>query len=70
MNVIKGRVWKFGDSIDTDVISPGGDRSERLMETTMAAVRPEFPKEVKPGDILGAGRNFGCGSQNRQHHIA
>ncbi len=62
MNVIKGRVWKFGDSIDTDVISPGGDRSERLMETTMAAVRPEFPKEVKPGDILVAGRNFGCGS--------
>ena len=62
MNIIKGRVWKFGDSIDTDVISPGGDRQDRLRETTMAAVRPEFPKEVKPGDILVAGGNFGCGS--------
>lgn len=62
MNIIKGRVWKFGDSISTDVISPGGDRSERLWETTMAALRPEFPREVKPGDILVAGRNFGCGS--------
>ena len=62
MNIIKGRVWKFGDSIDTDVISPGGDRQDRLKETTMAAIRPEFPKEVKPGDILVAGSNFGCGS--------
>jgi 3-isopropylmalate dehydratase small subunit len=62
INIIQGRVWKFGDSVDTDVISPSGDRGERLRETTMAALRPEFPKEVKPGDILVAGRNFGCGS--------
>ena len=60
--VIRGRVWKFGDSVNTDVISPGGERGERLRETTMTAVRPEFPKEVKPGDIVVAGRNFGCGS--------
>jgi 3-isopropylmalate dehydratase small subunit len=62
MKIIQGRVWKFGDSIDTDIISPGGDRGEHLRETTMTAVRPEFPKEVKPGDIIVAGRNFGCGS--------
>jgi 3-isopropylmalate dehydratase small subunit len=62
MLVFRGRVWKFGDSIDTDVISPGGDRGARLRETTMAAVRPEFSRELKPGDIIVAGRNFGCGS--------
>lgn len=61
-NVMRGRVWKFGDSVDTDVISPSGERGENLRETTMTAVRPEFPKEVKPGDIVVAGRNFGCGS--------
>ncbi len=60
--VMRGRVWKFGDSVNTDVISPSGERGERLRETTMTAVRPEFPKQVKPGDIVVAGRNFGCGS--------
>ncbi len=62
MKLIRGRVWKFGDSIDTDIIAPGGDREERLKETTMIAVRPEFPLKVKPGDIIVAGKNFGCGS--------
>ena len=52
--VMRGRVWKFGDSVNTDVISPGGERGERLRETTMTAVRLEFPKEVKPGDIVVA----------------
>ncbi len=60
--VMRGRVWKFGDSMDTDVISPSGERGEKLRETTMTAVRPEFSKDVKPGDIVVAGRNFGCGS--------
>jgi 3-isopropylmalate dehydratase small subunit len=69
MIVFRGRVWKFGDSIDTDVISPGGDRGARLRETTMTAVRPEFPREVKPGDIIVAGRNFGCGSHRETANI-
>jgi 3-isopropylmalate/(R)-2-methylmalate dehydratase small subunit len=63
--VIRGRAWIFGDSIDTDVIAPSGDRGdspEALRQNTMAAFRPEFAKQVKPGDILVAGRNFGCGS--------
>ena len=59
---LRGRVWKFGDSVDTDVIAPGGQRGDQLRMTTMAAVRPEFPEKVKPGDILVAGKNFGCGS--------
>ncbi|MGZ8155321.1 MAG: LeuD/DmdB family oxidoreductase small subunit [Burkholderiales bacterium] len=62
--VMRGRVWKFGDSIETDAINPyyRYPTMEELKLHTMEAYRPEFPKEVKPGDILVAGRNFGCGS--------
>jgi 3-isopropylmalate/(R)-2-methylmalate dehydratase small subunit len=61
---VRGRVWKFGDSIETDAINPyyRYPTMEELMQHTMEAYRPEFPREVKPGDILVAGRNFGCGS--------
>ena len=63
-SVLKGRVWKFGDSIETDAINPyyRYPTMEELKRHTMEAYRPEFPKEVRPGDILVAGRNFGCGS--------
>lgn len=62
--VIRGRVWKFGDSVDTDVINPfyRYPSEEEVRLHTMEAYRPEFPNEVKQGDILVAGRNFGCGS--------
>ena len=62
--VQRGRVWKFGDSIETDAINPYYQypTMEQLKQHTMEAYRPEFPREVKPGDILVAGRNFGCGS--------
>lgn len=62
--VIRGRVWKFGDSIETDAINPYYRYStmEELKQHTMEAYRPEFPRQVKPGDILVAGKNFGCGS--------
>ena len=61
---LRGRVWKFGDSIETDAINPyyRYPTMDELKLHTMEAYRPEFPKEVKPGDILVAGRNFGCGS--------
>jgi 3-isopropylmalate/(R)-2-methylmalate dehydratase small subunit len=61
---IKGRVWKFGDSVETDAINPYYQypTMEELKQHTLEAYRPEFPKEVKAGDILVAGRNFGCGS--------
>ena len=60
------RVWKFGDAINTDLITPGRynmtiDRSE-LGRIAFIEHRPEYAKEVKPGDLLVAGRNFGCGS--------
>jgi len=67
---ISGRVWKFGDNIDTDQIIPAeylvtADRKE-LSKHAFAKVRPEFAKEVKEGDIIVAGKNFGCGS-SREH---
>jgi 3-isopropylmalate/(R)-2-methylmalate dehydratase small subunit len=62
--VVRGRAWLFGDSIETDAINPyyRYPTLEELKQHTMEAYRPEFAKEVKPGDILVAGRNFGCGS--------
>ena len=61
---IRGRVWKFGDSIETDAINPyyRYPTMEELKLHTMETYRPEFPQQVKAGDILVAGRNFGCGS--------
>lgn len=61
---IEGRVWKFGDSIETDAINPyyHYPTMDEMKLHTMEAYRPEFAKEVKPGDILVAGHNFGCGS--------
>ena len=61
---VRGRVWKFGDSIETDAINPyyRYPTMEELKQHTMEVYRPEFPQQVKPGDIMVAGRNFGCGS--------
>ena len=67
---IKGRVWHFGDNVDTDQIIPAeylvtGDRQE-LARHAFEKVRPDFPKEVAKGDLIVAGENFGCGS-SREH---
>jgi len=63
-DVIKGKVWVFPDNVDTDVISPGKylDDMQATLEHTCETIIKEFPKEVKPGDVIVAGRNFGCGS--------
>ena len=63
--VISGRALKFGDNVNTDVIAPGRwmrEGIEVLRLHTMEAIRPDFYKDVQPGDIIVAGRNFGCGS--------
>jgi 3-isopropylmalate dehydratase small subunit len=70
MGIIEGMVWKFGDNIDTDVIIPAPylvttDMVE-LGKHCMEGVDPAFSKKVGPGDILVAGKNFGCGS-SREH---
>ena len=53
---IKGRVWKFGDSVETDAINPYYlyPTMDELKQHTMEVYRPEFPQEVKPGDIIVA----------------
>ena len=65
MTIIEGRVWKFGDDVDTDVIVPGryliGDVPE-IARHVMEGIRPEFADLVEPGDIIVAGSNFGTGS--------
>ncbi len=67
---IEGRVWKFGDNIDTDLIIPArflntSDEKE-LAKGCFADLRPDFSKNVNKGDIIVAGTNFGCGS-SREH---
>jgi 3-isopropylmalate/(R)-2-methylmalate dehydratase small subunit len=65
-----GRIHKFGDHIDTDVIIPatllGKSDPESLARGCFSAVYPGFSERVSPGDLLFAGENFGCGS-SREH---
>ncbi|MEO0185584.1 MAG: 3-isopropylmalate dehydratase small subunit [candidate division WOR-3 bacterium] len=71
-----GRVWLFGDDIDTDQIYPGKylpltDKSEMAKHAMEGTDRGEdFLKNVKPGDIIVAGKNFGCGSSREHAAIA
>ncbi len=71
--VVRGRLWKFGESIDTNVIAPlhvmQKGEIEEIARHTMAAVRPEFPDQVRPGDIIVAGGNFGCGSHREEANV-
>ncbi|MDP1991313.1 MAG: 3-isopropylmalate dehydratase small subunit [Syntrophales bacterium] len=68
--IIRGRAFVYGANIDTDQIYPGGyldlTDPERVAEHAMERVDPDFVKEVKPGDMIVAGTNFGCGS-SREH---
>ena len=62
---IKGRVWKFGDNTSTDYIQPGFIHTGTPQEQAaycMHAVRPDFARSVRPGDVIVGGHNFGCGS--------
>ena len=63
------RAWVFGDSVDTDVITPGRYMKlpvEEIAQHCLEAVSPGFATRVKPGDAVVAGRNFGCGSSREQ----
>lgn len=73
---LKGRAWKFGDNIDTDQIFPGAYLTltdvEEMGKHAMEGVpgREDFAKKVNKGDIIVAGKNFGCGSSREQAPIA
>ena len=65
VQIIRGRVWKFGDNINTDVITPGQYLSgpmDAMLSHVLEAVNPRFAKEVQRGEVLVGGKNFGCGS--------
>ncbi|MCM8795258.1 MAG: 3-isopropylmalate dehydratase small subunit [Candidatus Omnitrophica bacterium] len=68
--LIKGRVHKFADNINTDDIIPArylvSTDPVELGRHCMENIRADFVKKVKPGDIIVAGKNFGCGS-SREH---
>ena len=71
---MKGKAWKFGDDVDTDQILPGRylvlrDEKE-LAACAMEGCNPDFAKNVKSGDIIVGGRNFGCGSSREHAPIA
>jgi methanogen homoaconitase small subunit len=61
------RVWVFGENVDTDQIVPGRyapymTSEAELPKAAFIEARPEFAPQARPGDILVAGKNFGCGS--------
>ncbi len=69
--ILRGKVWKFGDNVSTDLIAPGryfhlrSDLNE-LAKHVLEDADSEFAKKVSPGDFVVGGRNFGLGS-SREH---
>ncbi|GAG02172.1 unnamed protein product [marine sediment metagenome] len=68
---IKGRVWKYGDDINTDVIFPGKytytvTDPKEMAKIALEDLDPEFADNVQKGDIIIGGKNFGCGSSREQ----
>jgi len=65
-----GKVWKYGDNVDTDAIIPARylnlSTPGELARHCMEGIDPEFAQRVRPGDIIVATTNFGCGS-SREH---
>lgn len=65
-----GRIWKCGDDVNTDLIIPGryldNYDPSHLASHAMEGIDADFSKRVSPGDVIVAGRNFGCGSSREQ----
>ena len=65
-----GKVWVLGDDIDTDIIIPTEYLALKTIEDMkqygFSPLRPELAGQIKPGDIIVAGKNFGCGSSREQ----
>ena len=65
------KVWKYGDNIDTDMLFPGKyvytcSTADEIKPHLLEDLDPSFTKNVKEGDIIIAGKNFGCGSSREQ----
>jgi 3-isopropylmalate/(R)-2-methylmalate dehydratase small subunit len=74
MKAAQGRVFKYGDNVDTDVIIPArylnSSDPKELATHCMEDIDKEFVNKVKPGDIIVADKNFGCGSSREHAPIA
>ncbi len=73
--IIKGKIWKYGDNVNTDVIFPGKytyaiTDYQEMAKYALADLDPEFASKVQPGDIIVAGWNMGCGSSREQAAIS
>ena len=70
MERLKGKVWKFGDDINTDLIVSSGyltsDNPDEMVQHTFECIFPDFAETVKKGDIIVAGKNFGSGSSREE----
>ena len=69
--IISGKIWKYGDSVNTDVIFPGKytytlTDSKEIAAHALEDLDPRFAVNVQPGDAIVAGRNWGCGSSREQ----
>jgi len=62
--VIKGKVWKFGDDINTDYMAPSFVKNQpwELVKKSILHIHPAFTEGFQAGDVIVAGENFGCGS--------
>jgi len=69
-NNFTGKIWKLGDDIDTDIIIPTQflalESVEAMKKYAFHPLRPELAGFIEPGDIIVAGKNFGCGSSREQ----
>ena len=72
--MIEGKIWKLEHNVDTDIIIPGTylnmQDPETLSKHCFEGLGHDFVKKMNPGDIIVAGRNFGCGSSREQAPIA
>ncbi len=71
MSRIKGKIWKYGDDVNTDVIFPGKytytvTDFDEMAKYALEDLDPSFAANVQPGDVIVAGSNFGCGSSREQ----
>jgi len=69
--LIQGKVWKFGDDVNTDLIIPGKHKLsitdlDQLSKHAMEGIDPKFAERFVRGDLIVAGKNFGCGSSREQ----
>lgn len=70
---LRGKVWKFGDNVNTDLMCPGPYMRlpiDQIGQAAMAGIDPDFHKKISKGDLIVAGKNFGSGSSRELAPLA